>query len=320
MYRASVDSVDMTGSIEGRDDDLGVPTTSEPVRQLPSLKLDRGFLLQHALDVEYAIVCRNPLDGIYVVPSANDPLRWFGMLFVRRGEYAGAILRFTIQMPADFPATNELPEVKFENDIFHPSIDLKTKILCMSRYFPDGWKRDKHHVYNVLLVVQRIFFTSQFPPEQAANPEAAILYSSDRKRFREMVLSCVNQTRVRIYDDPPQTNDPNAIWVSPWNSEIHEPQRKQMMLLGKGLGSETQAWSERGHKGGFSWLDTERMTYMTEPLSSHQDETMEKAAVDRAIHGIERLDLSSMDRDEDQAAAQKVNGAGETEYEETADV
>ncbi|CAJ0957220.1 unnamed protein product, partial [Mesorhabditis belari] len=300
MYRAARMAVPENQDFES-DEHFGVASTSEGAQvEQKMLKLDRAFIAQHALDVEFAIVCRNPLDGIYIIPSASDPFRWFGMLFVRRGDYAGAILRFTIQMPSDFPQTDELPVVHFENEVFHPNVNLKTHELGMSRYFPDGWKRDKHHIYNVLLVVQRIFFSLRVPIEHATNPEAAILYESDKDKFREMVMNCVNQTRVRIYDDPPQIADPNSIWVSPWNSTEHEPQRKLMMLLGKGMGGENQAWSERGHKGGFSWLDPERMTYMTEPFTNAEEEAMDKAATDRAIHGIERLDLSLVNDGEEE--------------------
>ncbi|KHJ82944.1 hypothetical protein OESDEN_17361 [Oesophagostomum dentatum] len=75
----------------------------EPLRILPSQ------LSRHALSSEFARVCRQPIDGMYVVPSANDQFTWFGLLFIRRGVYGGGIFRFNVRIPNDFPVTTSLP-------------------------------------------------------------------------------------------------------------------------------------------------------------------------------------------------------------------
>ncbi|RCN36603.1 ubiquitin--protein ligase [Ancylostoma caninum] len=121
---------------------------AEPLRILPSQ------LARHALSSEFARVCRHPIDGMYIVPSACDQFTWFGLLFIRRGIYGGGIFRFNVRIPNDFPATTSLPTVKFDLFIFHPNIDPSSRRPDLTRYFPDGWKKDKHHIQNVLLVVQ----------------------------------------------------------------------------------------------------------------------------------------------------------------------
>lgn len=40
----------------------------------------------------------NLLESLYYVSE------WFGLLFIRRGVYAGTVLRFTLHLPADFPS------------------------------------------------------------------------------------------------------------------------------------------------------------------------------------------------------------------------
>ncbi|VDO19130.1 unnamed protein product [Heligmosomoides polygyrus] len=149
-----------------------------------------------------ARVCRQPIDGMYVVPSARDQFRWFGLLFIRRGVFGGGIFRFNIRIPHDFPNTTSLPVVKFDLFIFHPNIDPFHRRPDLTRYFPDGWKKDKHHIQNVLLVVQRLFFSFDFEPDSCANPSAAITWREDKEKFRSMAKTCVNQSRMEVYDEP----------------------------------------------------------------------------------------------------------------------
>ncbi|KAE9413675.1 hypothetical protein Angca_003755, partial [Angiostrongylus cantonensis] len=136
----------------------------EPLKIVPS------YLARHALSSEFARVCRQPIDGMYVVPSANDQFTWFGLLFIRRGIFGGGIFRFSIRMPRGFPNTTYLPVgvlqlirclnvVKFDLHIFHPDICPINRTLDLRRYFPEGWKKDKHHIQNVLLVVQVRYFS-----------------------------------------------------------------------------------------------------------------------------------------------------------------
>ncbi|VDN22901.1 unnamed protein product [Gongylonema pulchrum] len=136
------------------------------------LRLSAGLITHHIIMSEYALVCRDPIDGLYTVPSARDIFdfvpggsvserqdveyearthlnhsvinslsEWFGLLFIRRGVYAGAVLRFT--------------SVVFDLDVFHPHVNATTRELDLKRYFVDGWKPERYHIYHVLLIVQR---------------------------------------------------------------------------------------------------------------------------------------------------------------------
>ncbi|KAL1879372.1 hypothetical protein VTK73DRAFT_7103 [Phialemonium thermophilum] len=59
-------------------------------------------------------------EGIFVSLTPGDPSLWSGVLFVRKGPYASAILRFQISFPDTYP--NLPPLVTFSTDIFHPLI------------------------------------------------------------------------------------------------------------------------------------------------------------------------------------------------------
>ncbi|EXJ87740.1 hypothetical protein A1O1_04666 [Capronia coronata CBS 617.96] len=58
--------------------------------------------------------------GIYLSLTPGNPSLWAGVLFVRKGPYAQAILRFQISFPDTYPDVP--PLVTFSSDIFHPLV------------------------------------------------------------------------------------------------------------------------------------------------------------------------------------------------------
>ncbi|KZF25078.1 UBC-like protein [Xylona heveae TC161] len=79
--------------------------------QLPSARS------QH-LVIEFARVKSLCPAGVYLTIEPGDPSRWTGILFVRKGPYAPAILRFQISFPSAYPAA--APRITFISEIFHP--------------------------------------------------------------------------------------------------------------------------------------------------------------------------------------------------------
>lgn len=59
-------------------------------------------------------------EGMFVSLTPGDPTMWSGVLFVRNGPYAPAILRFQISFPDSYPQLP--PLVTFSSDMFHPLI------------------------------------------------------------------------------------------------------------------------------------------------------------------------------------------------------
>ncbi|KAL2354201.1 hypothetical protein BJ546DRAFT_1026972 [Cryomyces antarcticus] len=58
--------------------------------------------------------------GVYATITPGDPALWAGVLFVREGPYAPAILRFRLQFPSLYPSLP--PIITFTTDIFHPLV------------------------------------------------------------------------------------------------------------------------------------------------------------------------------------------------------
>ncbi|KAI0014367.1 UBC-like protein [Xylariaceae sp. FL0662B] len=74
---------------------------------------------QHLL-VEFAGLKQACPDGVYMSLTPGDPSLWSGVLFVRDGPYAPAVLRFQISFPDSYPRLP--PLVTFSTDMFHPLI------------------------------------------------------------------------------------------------------------------------------------------------------------------------------------------------------
>ncbi|KAA8651529.1 hypothetical protein EYZ11_005890 [Aspergillus tanneri] len=84
--------------------------------QLPNIPA----LRKHQLFLEFASLQHAAPPGTYVSMTPNDPTLWIGVIFVRSGPYATAILRFQIHFPSSYP---DLPPlVTFATDVFHPLI------------------------------------------------------------------------------------------------------------------------------------------------------------------------------------------------------
>ncbi|KAK1766873.1 UBC-like protein [Phialemonium atrogriseum] len=81
--------------------------------RLPSMK--RQHLLAEFTGLKQACP-----EGVFVSLTPGDPTLWSGVIFVRKGPYANAILRFQISFPDTYPSLP--PLVTFSTDIFHPLI------------------------------------------------------------------------------------------------------------------------------------------------------------------------------------------------------
>ncbi|RAH50181.1 putative ubiquitin-conjugating enzyme [Aspergillus brunneoviolaceus CBS 621.78] len=84
--------------------------------RLPSIP----SLRKQQLLLEFASLQHAAPPGTYVSLSPGDPTLWSGVIFVRAGPYASAVLRFQIRFPDFYP--DMPPMVNFATDVFHPLV------------------------------------------------------------------------------------------------------------------------------------------------------------------------------------------------------
>ncbi|KAI9847605.1 MAG: hypothetical protein M1837_002179 [Sclerophora amabilis] len=97
---------------------------AQRLANLPSVR--RQNLLVEFSSLKYA-----SLQGVYLSLTPGDPSLWTGVIFVRRGPYARAILRVRINFPATYPS--QPPLVTFGTDIFHPLLTPLTTYTYTTR-------------------------------------------------------------------------------------------------------------------------------------------------------------------------------------------
>lgn len=79
---------------------------------------------------------------------------WTGVLFIHRGYYAGAVLRFTLSIPHNYP--NAPPVVTVQSPIQHPLVDQRTSRVKLDGRFP-RWRPRTDFIYHVLHYIKAMF-------------------------------------------------------------------------------------------------------------------------------------------------------------------
>ncbi|CAF1626516.1 unnamed protein product, partial [Didymodactylos carnosus] len=127
--------------------------------------------LDYAVQAEYNLLQKQLVPGCICIPSAATNLTWFGVHFVSQGPYQAGIFRFVITIPDNFP-NGDCPRVTFTPSFYHPLVNIDNGELDVKRYFP-VWKRNDHHIYQILRCIRRIF--QKIETNNPSNAEAAIL-------------------------------------------------------------------------------------------------------------------------------------------------
>ncbi|MCL4146723.1 UNVERIFIED_CONTAM: hypothetical protein GTU68_039554 [Idotea baltica] len=187
------------------------------------------YFLEYTLLAEYDLLQKQKMSGVYVVPSANSPLVWFGVLFIRQGVYQGGIFRFALHIPENYP-DGDVPSVVFETPVFHPLVEADSGELEVRKGFANRWRRNVNHLWHVLLYLRRVFY--KIETSHPLNPEAAVLYESDQAMFEARARSCVLVSQEAALS-PPQDSDPHAIVFSPFDPQIHESVRQELKLVSR---------------------------------------------------------------------------------------
>ncbi|KAG4071892.1 hypothetical protein HA402_006053 [Bradysia odoriphaga] len=175
---------------------------------------------EYKIMAEYKMIQSESIQGVYVIPSFENSLVWFGVIFVRSGTYLDGIFRFTITLAKNFPDEMETPIVTFQSHILHPLIDASTGRLQTKEAFPT-WNSNDNHVWQILKFILFIFEYSHVCfSGDIVNKEAVDLMSQNKSEFTKRVKECVRISRDRIYD-PPTVEDKHYITFDQFDNDVH---------------------------------------------------------------------------------------------------
>ncbi|XP_021923601.1 protein crossbronx homolog isoform X2 [Zootermopsis nevadensis] len=181
---------------------------------------------EYSIISEYNMLRKQEFPGIYVIPSAQNCLLWFGVLFVRQGVYQGGIFRFCIQIPEGFP-DGECPRVVFQSKIFHPMISPNSWEMDLRSGFQE-WRKNVNHIWQVVHYVRRAFY--KIETKSPLNQEASELYNKNEDAFCENVKLCVKASQEQVYDLAP-TDDLHYISFERYDDERHNPVRESIFKV-----------------------------------------------------------------------------------------
>lgn len=197
---------------------------------------------EYIILAEYKMVISENIKGIYVIPSKDKSLEWFGVIFVRSGLYEDGVFRFNITLPDTFP-DGEHPKVIFQSGVYHPVINENTNELYLLNGFP-VWNKSEHHIWQVLKYIHWIFYYFEASISHAIDQEAAKLFKEDGEAFKRKAKQNVAKSLEQLHDPPP-TNDKHYIVFEQYISDLHGPVRISML---------TQPDEDRPVPVGHSWV------------------------------------------------------------------
>ncbi|PWN89364.1 hypothetical protein FA10DRAFT_302713 [Acaromyces ingoldii] len=128
--------------------------------------------------------------GVYLAPTEHDD-ELSGVLFVHRGYYAGAVLRFRLVLPLAFPS--RAPLVFFEgNHLIHPLVDARNSRMLIAAGFP-SWDPRRDSLSRLLWFIKgafKRFELDKLSDGVVANEESWRLYRSNRPLFAKLASQC----------------------------------------------------------------------------------------------------------------------------------
>ncbi|XP_077167132.1 AKT-interacting protein isoform X2 [Paroedura picta] len=182
------------------------------------------FYLEYSLLAEFTLVVKQKLPGVYIQPSYQSALMWFGVIFIRHGLYQDGVFKFTVYIPDNYP-DGDCPRLVFDLPVFNPLVDPVSGELDVKKAFAK-WRRNHNHIWQILMYARRIFY--KIDTTCPSNPEAAVLYEKDIQLFKSKVVDSIRLCSSHLFE-PPKIEDPYAISFSPWNPAVHDEAREKML-------------------------------------------------------------------------------------------
>uniref|UniRef100_A0A1L8DT31 Putative ubiquitin conjugating enzyme n=1 Tax=Nyssomyia neivai TaxID=330878 RepID=A0A1L8DT31_9DIPT len=192
------------------------------------MTLDTKVQQEYKILAEYKMLMSENVRGIYVIPSHENSLQWFGIIFVRDGVYKEGIFRFTINLPDTFPNDKKAPVVTLKTNIFHPFVCPTTNKLDTRDAFPEWdsschiWQLLKYLIF--MLEQPDVCLSSPLNDKEEGtcerNQEALEMLKLNRSQFVTRVKECVQESQKNVLE-PPELDDKHAIVFEQWQDDVH---------------------------------------------------------------------------------------------------
>ncbi|KAI9473196.1 hypothetical protein LPJ78_005465 [Coemansia sp. RSA 989] len=143
--------------------------------------------------------------GVYVMPSLSSINVWYGVMFVKRGYWRDAVVRFRIDIPREYPNTH--PVITLMTLISHPLVRLEDGRFALEQQFPQ-WTPYGDFIFHALHYLKNAFknhVIKQLQPRDCYNIGAYMKFKNNISQFREhaRVDSMKSRKPEALYRSPP---------------------------------------------------------------------------------------------------------------------
>ncbi|KAJ1956492.1 hypothetical protein GGI12_005292 [Dipsacomyces acuminosporus] len=174
--------------------------------------------------------------GIYIMPSLQSINMWHGVMFVKRGYWRDAVIRFRIDIPREYP--NRHPIISLVSPVFHPLVRREDGRFALEQQFPK-WTPYSDYIFHALYYFKNAFknrVLKQLEPRDCYNIDAYMKFKGDLPRFREFArIDAMNSHRPENLYQAPQGDCP--IVFSPLTDEQYERTLQQMSAFSNATSS-----------------------------------------------------------------------------------
>ncbi|KAJ2767610.1 hypothetical protein IWQ56_002565 [Coemansia nantahalensis] len=174
--------------------------------------------------------------GVYVMPSLGSINVWHGVMFVKRGYWHDAVVRFSIDIPREYPRTH--PIFTLATPVSHPLVRLEDGRFALEQQFPQ-WTPYSDCIFHALHYLKNAFknrVLKQLQSRDCYNIDAYMKFKNDLPRFREQarIDSMKSRQPQALYSAQPADC---PIVFSRLSDEQFESAMQQMRLSAGAAGS-----------------------------------------------------------------------------------
>ncbi|KAJ2744530.1 hypothetical protein GGI20_002902 [Coemansia sp. BCRC 34301] len=123
--------------------------------------------------------------GIYVMPSMTSINAWHGVMFVKRGYWRDAVIRFRIDIPREYPKAH--PIISLLTSVAHPLVRMEDGRFALEQQFPQ-WTPYSDYIFHALHYLKNAFknrVLKELQPRDCYNIGAYMKFKNDLPQFQE---------------------------------------------------------------------------------------------------------------------------------------
>ncbi|XP_053209050.1 protein crossbronx homolog [Panonychus citri] len=233
-------------------------TTCNAVESSGGVDRCSPLFVEYRLMKEFILFQQQTIQNIYLVPSHESPFIWFGVLFVHEGLYQGAVLRFTFNIPNNYPDcdgiddddnvaqvnehnNNLCPSIIFDHPPFHPLIDPETGKFNSTKIISQ-WNPRVHQFWQLIAHLKKVFIhvekelnyemdDNSTKPEEINYRNVVKMYLENQELFVNKIAQTVESSKSLIYQPPKDKDDTHAIIFTEVDSVTLESWKSRLLNL-----------------------------------------------------------------------------------------